>query len=419
ADPDPQPRQRIGNEVVEIAADGAGGKKLGLNFEMLHLGTRMRQQAKLQFARQCQIVFQPLLLPRDVLVEARVFNGNRHLRRERGQGTLVILGEITAAGVLQIEDSDDLLLIDQRDRQLRARLRIHSDVALTLGHVRHQDPFLGLRRVSHHSPAKRDVVLQMQPFLEALREPVPQGFAVRIEQKNAEHLVVDQPLEQLCDALEQFVEIQNRSEFARNFIQQKQRAGLARDACVQASILYADCHARRDQRQQTLVLFGEVSLFAGLNVDHANHPVLDDQRDGEFRVHVGQGLNVEIFLRRIGDQYGLPSLGRASGYALAHFHAQAVGDLLRISHMEAYVQFLTVFVEQQDGENFVVNNLADQFRHAPQRGFQVERGVDYVGHFEQERVHLGKASSLRGGRFHRLHDSRPSQRLFHTFICNL
>ena len=167
ADRDPQPRQRIGNEVVEIAADGAGGKKLGLNFEMLHLGKRMRQQAKLQFARQCQIVFQPLLLPRDVLVEARVFNGNRHLRRERGQGALVILGEITAAGVLQIEDSDDLLLIDQRDRQLRARLRIHRDVALTLGHVRHQNPFLGLRRVSHHSPAKRDVVLQMQPFLEA------------------------------------------------------------------------------------------------------------------------------------------------------------------------------------------------------------------------------------------------------------
>ena len=246
-----------------------------------------------------------------------------------------------------------------------------------------------------------------------------QCFTARIEQKNAEHLVVDQPLEQLCDALEQFVEIQNRSEFARNFIQQKQRAGLARDARVQARVLYAHRHARRDQRQQTLVLFGEVTLFARLNVDHANHPVLDDQRDGEFRVHVGQGLNVEIFLRRIGDQYGLPNLGRASGYALAHFHAQAVGDLLRISHMEAYVQFLTVFIEQQDGENFVVNNLADQFRHPPQRGFQVERGVDHVGHFEQERVHLGKASSLRGSRFHRLHDSRRSQRLFHTFICNL
>ncbi len=155
----------------------------------------MRQQAKLKFARQRQIAFQPLLLPGNLLVQARVFNCDRKLRGERGQGPLVILGEIAAACVLQIEDADYSFLVDQRNRQFRARLRIHRDVAVTLGNIRHQDCFLGLRGKSHHAAAHRDVVLQMQSFLEALREPVLQFFPRRIHQKDAEHLVVDQTVE--------------------------------------------------------------------------------------------------------------------------------------------------------------------------------------------------------------------------------
>jgi hypothetical protein len=57
----------------------------------------MRQQAKLQFARQGQIALQALFLPGNLFVQARIFNGDGQLRRERGQGALVILGEIAAA----------------------------------------------------------------------------------------------------------------------------------------------------------------------------------------------------------------------------------------------------------------------------------------------------------------------------------
>jgi len=56
--------------------------------------------------------------------------------------------------------------------------------------------------------------------------------------------------------------------------------------------------------------------------------------------------------------------------------------------MEADVQLLKRLVEQQNRENLVVDDLTDQFRHAPQRGFQVERGVDHVGHFQQQGFHL-------------------------------
>jgi hypothetical protein len=56
--------------------------RAGTNFashvEMLHLGQRMRQQAELQFARQCQIALQALFLAGNLLVQARVFNGDRN-----------------------------------------------------------------------------------------------------------------------------------------------------------------------------------------------------------------------------------------------------------------------------------------------------------------------------------------------------
>src|SRR5260221_13345568 len=108
-------------EVIEIAADCAGWNKFRLDVEILHFWKRMRQQAKLKFARQCQIALQALLLTGNLLVQTRVFNGDGELRCQRGQGALVILGEIAAARMLDVDNSDDFLLVDQRKRQFTSR----------------------------------------------------------------------------------------------------------------------------------------------------------------------------------------------------------------------------------------------------------------------------------------------------------
>ena len=112
ANRNPEARQRIGNKVVEIAANGSRRNKLRLDVEMRHLRKRMRQQTKLEFARQREIAFQPPFLPRNLLIQARVFDGDRKLRRQCGQGSLVIFSEVTAAGMLQIEYSNYFLLVD-------------------------------------------------------------------------------------------------------------------------------------------------------------------------------------------------------------------------------------------------------------------------------------------------------------------
>ena len=95
-------------------------------------------------------------------------------------------------------------------------------------------------------------MLEMNVLVEAQRKPVLQFLARGIEQQNAEHLVVDQAPHQFGDAAEQFVKVQNRSQFARNFVQQQQNARLLRGARVELRIFDAGRHARGDQREQRL-----------------------------------------------------------------------------------------------------------------------------------------------------------------------
>ena len=100
------------------------------------------------------------------------------------------------------------------------------------------------------------------------------------------------------------------------------------------------------------------------------------------------------------------ALRRQPGDALANLDLYPLGNFARISHLEADSQVLCFFIQQQDGEDFVVNDPAHQFRHAAQRGVQVEGGVDDVRHLKQQRldfqlIGLGR-SGFHGFRFQEL-----------------
>ena len=90
----------------------------------------MRQQAKLEFAGKGEFALQTLLLAGDLLVEASIFDGDGELRGERGQGALVVLGEIITASVLEIEHADYVSLIDERNGEFGVRVGIALDVDL-------------------------------------------------------------------------------------------------------------------------------------------------------------------------------------------------------------------------------------------------------------------------------------------------
>ena len=97
-------------------------------------------------------------------------------------------------------------------------------------------------------------------------------------------------------------------------------------------------------------------------------------------------------------QDGFTPLRRHSGDALADLDLDSLGDFTRVSNLKADAQVLGLFVHQQDGKDFVVDDFAHQFGHAAQRGVQIEGGVDHVRHFKQKRldfqlIGLGSCSS--------------------------
>ena len=137
----------------------------------------------------------------------------------------MVFGEVIAPRVLEVQHPDDRPFVDQRNAQLRLGLRVRHDVARVLADIRNQDGLLQLCRCSHEAAADRNVVLQMYVLFEAHGETVHQFPSAIVEQKDAEHLVIDQPGQRFGDALQQFVYVQDGCKVAADLIEQRQPAG--------------------------------------------------------------------------------------------------------------------------------------------------------------------------------------------------
>ena len=64
-------------------------------------------------------------------------------------------------------------------------------------------------------------------------------------------------------------------------------------------------------------------------------------------------------------------------------------DLRRVADLEAHAQVVGAVVEQEDGEDAVVDDGAHQLGGAVEQGLQVERGVERVGQLHQV-GHVGR-----------------------------
>ena len=105
-------------EVVEVAADLARRGEARGDFGVLQGGALLRQETKLQLACKVEVVLEALFLAGDALVEAGVLDGDGHLRRHGGHDADVLIVEISAPGVFDVEHADDLLFVDERHAQV-------------------------------------------------------------------------------------------------------------------------------------------------------------------------------------------------------------------------------------------------------------------------------------------------------------
>lgn len=204
-----------------------------------------------------------------------------------------------------------------------------------------------------------------------------------VPEEDAEHLEVDDALEEVGDALEEIVRVEDAGDLAGDVVEDAERLGLAGDASVEAGVLDGDGHAGGDELEQALVFKGEVAHGFGLEVEDADDLVLDDERDGEFGADVGVGVDVVLGLGDVFDEEGFALEGGLAGDAVAKLDTDAF-DLGGVADLEAHSEVFGAVVDEEDGEDFVVDNGADQVGDAMHEGVEVERGVEGVGEFVEE-----------------------------------
>ena len=192
----------------------------------------------------------------------------------------MLIGKEPSPGVLQIEHSDDFAFVNQGYNQFRTGLRICLYIARIFCDIGDQHGFFAVRCIAHQPAAERNVILQMNVLVEAKREAVLQLLAGRVQQQNAEHLVINQTADKFSNASEEFIEVQNGRQFTGDFVEQQQNARLLGCAGVQLRVLDAGGHARSHQREQALMLRGERARLTGFDIDDTDHPVFRDQRNG-------------------------------------------------------------------------------------------------------------------------------------------
>ena len=177
ADHNPEPRHGIGNEIVKISTDGARRDKFCGYVEVSQPGIGLGQQPTLQLTGQREIAFQTAFLPLNLLVKAGILNRDRDLRRKRGHGALVLISEEAAPGMLEVEYSNYLALVDQWDYQFRAGLGIGLYIAGIFGHIGDQHALFALGCISHQAATHWDLMLELNILVEAQGEAMLQLLA--------------------------------------------------------------------------------------------------------------------------------------------------------------------------------------------------------------------------------------------------
>ena len=115
-----------------------------------------------------------------------------------------------------------------------------------------------------------------------------------VPEENAEHLEVDDALEEEADALQKVVWVENAGDLTGDLVEDAEGLGLARDAGVETGVLDGDGHAGADELQEALVFGCEVTECFRLEIEDSDDLVLYDERDGEFGANVGVGVDIVI-----------------------------------------------------------------------------------------------------------------------------
>jgi hypothetical protein len=160
------------------------------------------------------------------------------------------------------------------------------------------------------------------------------------------------------------------------------------DRLVQPRVLDGHGCLARQQRHHLRVVVVEGADVGALEIDDADAPVLDEQRDGQLGTHVLDSRDVPRVLAHIGREDRLLVQRGIPDDALAQPHARQVLDLAvldRVLHLEHE----RLRIEQQDAEGAVVDDALGQLRDAREQLVQIQDRRELVADVRQRLEHGG------------------------------
>ena len=126
------------------------------------------------------------------------------------------------------------------------------------------------------------------------------------------------------------------------------------------------------------MLHCEIARGFGLDVEDSNDLVLDDERDSEFGADVGVRVDIVFSLGDVFNEEGL-AVQRCLAYdAATEFDAHAF-NLSAVADLEAHTEVFGAVVNQEYGEDFVIDDGADEVGDPMHKGVEVESGIKGVG----------------------------------------
>ena len=151
----------------------------------------------------------------------------------------------------------------------------------------------------------------------------------------------------------------------------------------QARILDGRGQAAREQDENFLLLVREVIDLRALDIEHADHLVLEEQRHGHFGAHRIDGIDVARIRAHVGDANGLARGRGDPGDALADRNPPVVGHFTAVADGKTVGKRLRLLIQQHDAKYLVIDEPLDQRGGLRQHLVEVQRGVDLLADLGQ------------------------------------
>ncbi len=236
-------------------------------------------------------------------------------------------------------------------------------------------------------------------------------------------MIIHQALAQSADTPQQIIEHQHGTQLAADFVEQLKGAGLAQRAVVEPRIFNRHGDARGQHLQQIDVLIGEVIRRIGLQVHHANNAILQNERHRQLRLHSGNRFNIRGVAANIVHQDGALFERSAAHNAFANLNAEIFNHVFRMARARANAKLLRFLVQQENGEDLIINDATHQLGNALHQFIEIERRGDLLADLDEQTEQLGGAERpgrgfCRGFRHNNLHALQEGATFASVAACN-